>query len=191
MGIDVSKAFPLSAYFHMLFVGLQVGSARKSRFISKILRIFGRMQPVCCGKGKSKISGKMKIAVPTRDNQVDNHFGHCDHYTIYTVKDGEIAVKDTLPSPQGCGCKSGVVNVLRQLGVEVMLAGSMGEGALNILRSNHIKVVRGCSGDVDLVVADYLDGKLEDSGEGCSAHGDEHHECGGHDGGHHECHHGH
>lgn len=54
MGIDVSKAFPLPAYFHMLFVGLQMGSARKSRFISKILRIFGRMQPVCCGKENQK-----------------------------------------------------------------------------------------------------------------------------------------
>ena len=25
----------------------------------------------------------IKIAIPTRDEQVDDHFGHCDHYTLY------------------------------------------------------------------------------------------------------------
>ena len=29
----------------------------------------------------------MKIAVPTRDERVDDHFGHCDHYTIFTIED--------------------------------------------------------------------------------------------------------
>ena len=68
----------------------------------------------------------MKIAVPTRDNMVDNHFGHCDHYTIFTINDGVVKMKEILPSPQGCGCKSGIAFVLRQKGVQVMLAGSMG-----------------------------------------------------------------
>ena len=27
----------------------------------------------------------MKIAVPTRNNVVDDHFGHCEAYTIFTV----------------------------------------------------------------------------------------------------------
>ena len=31
----------------------------------------------------------MKIAIPTRDNQVDDHFGHCDHYTIYTIENNQ------------------------------------------------------------------------------------------------------
>ena len=84
----------------------------------------------------------MKIAVPTRGGVVDNHFGHCDHYTIFTVNDGEVKMKEILPSPQGCGCKSGVVFVLRQKGVQVMLAGNIGEGAKNVLESNEIKVRR-------------------------------------------------
>ena len=49
-----------------------------------------------------------KIAVPTRDEHIDDHFGHCDHYTIYTVSENRIVSKQTLPSPQGCGCKSGI-----------------------------------------------------------------------------------
>lgn len=117
----------------------------------------------------------MKIAVPTRGGVVDNHFGHCDHYTIFTVNDGEVKMKEILPSPQGCGCKSGVVFVLRQKGVQVMLAGNIGEGAKNVLESNEIKVIRGCSGDIDKLVSDYLAGNVADNGELCN-----HHNCGNH-----------
>ena len=116
----------------------------------------------------------MKLAIPTRDGKVDDHFGHCDHYTIFSIIDGEVKMKEILPSPQGCGCKSGIVFELRRKGVQVMLAGNMGEGAKNVLESNDIKVVRGQSGSIDELVAAYLAGKIEDSGEGCS-----HHECHG------------
>lgn len=29
----------------------------------------------------------VKIAIPTRDNMVNDHFGHCDHYTVFTIDD--------------------------------------------------------------------------------------------------------
>ena len=32
----------------------------------------------------------MKIAVPTSDGRVDDHFGHCAYYTIFDVIDGKI-----------------------------------------------------------------------------------------------------
>ncbi len=117
----------------------------------------------------------MKIAVPTRDGVVDNHFGHCDHYTIFTVNDGVVKMKEILPSPQGCGCKSGIALVLRQKGVQVMLAGNMGDGAKNVLEGQEIKVIRGCSGDIDALVKAYLAGEVMDNGEAC-----DHHECGNH-----------
>lgn len=65
----------------------------------------------------------MKIAIPTRDCRIDDHFGHCDHYTIYTIENKTIAVREELPSPQGCGCKSGIAADLQRLGVTAMLAG--------------------------------------------------------------------
>lgn len=117
----------------------------------------------------------MKIAVPTRQGVVDNHFGHCDHYTIYTVDNKQIIEISTLPSPQGCGCKSNIASVLEQMGISVMLAGNMGQGALNKLQSHNIRVIRGCSGNTDSVVEAYLKGFVFDSGIGCVAH-----ECGEH-----------
>ena len=117
----------------------------------------------------------MKIAVPTREGVIDNHFGHCDHYTIYTIEDKQVVEKSTLPSPQGCGCKSNIASVLEQMGISVMLAGNMGQGALNKLQSHNILVIRGCSGPTDSVVEAYLKGFVFDSGMGCVAH-----ECGEH-----------
>lgn len=114
---------------------------------------------------------------------MDDHFGHCDHYTIYTVEAQQVVAEQTLPSPQGCGCKSGIASTLEQMGVEVMLAGNMGLGAKNKLESHNIRVVRGCHGEVKALVADYLAGRVEDSGKGCESH-----ECGEHKH-EHECHH--
>ena len=81
----------------------------------------------------------MKIAVPTRDGRVDDHFGHCAYYTIFNIIDGKVADVTKMASPQGCGCKSGIAPVLKQMGVAVMLAGNMGQGAKNVLEAQRIE----------------------------------------------------
>jgi predicted Fe-Mo cluster-binding NifX family protein len=116
----------------------------------------------------------MKIALPTRGNVVDDHFGHCEVYTIFTIAaNNQIEKAELLPSPQGCGCKSNIASVLQEKGVTIMLAGNMGGGALNVLQSHGIDVYRGCSGEVRQVAEAFLAGKMDDSGEGCKRH--EHH----------------
>ena len=122
----------------------------------------------------------MKIALPTRDNIVDSHFGHCEKYTIYSIDENKKIVEtETLPSPQGCGCKSNIAGILKQKGVTVMLAGNMGDGALYILNHHGIEVIRGCSGDVRQVTETYLEGNINDSGVGCHhhSHQEEGHQC--------------
>lgn len=114
----------------------------------------------------------MKIAVPTRDGRVDDHFGHCEYYTIFDIIDGKVAGQSKMASPEGCGCKSGIAPVLKQMGVAVMLAGDMGQGAKNVLEAQRIQVIRGCSGDVSELITAYLEGKVSDNGQACS-----HHDC--------------
>jgi len=53
-----------------------------------------------------------------------------------------------------------------------MLAGNMGQGAVNVLSSQNINVLRGCKGEVDQVVSDYVSGNLTDNQIAC-----DHHEC--------------
>jgi predicted Fe-Mo cluster-binding NifX family protein len=120
----------------------------------------------------------MKIAIPTRGNFVDNHFGHCEAYTVFTIDENKIITSsEILPSPQGCGCKSNIASVLQQKGVSIMLAGNMGNGALNVLTSHGIEVYRGCTGDIHKVAEGFLKGQIDDSGEGChhhEQHGEDH-----------------
>lgn len=118
-----------------------------------------------------KQNGPLKIAVPTVDGHVDDHFGHCDHYTIFEIGDDKkIVAETTIPAGEGCGCKSNIASVLANMGVSIMLAGNMGEGAKNVLEAQHIRVIRGCTGDVKILVQAYLAGMVKDSGVGCAGH---------------------
>lgn len=122
----------------------------------------------------------MKVAIPTRGTVIDDHFGHCEAYTIFHVNENNIIEStETLASPQGCGCKSNIASILQTMGVSVMIAGSMGNGALNVLNQNGIEVLRGNSGEARFVAEQYLRGELKDSGESCDHH-DEDHQCADH-----------
>lgn len=113
------------------------------------------------------------IALPTQNDQIDDHFGHCEYYTVVTIDDENAVVKkDRLESPKQCGCKSDIAFKMQEMGITLMLAGNMGMGAYNKLNEHGINVIRGCKGDIDDVIADYLANRISDSMEVCS-----HHEC--------------
>lgn len=114
----------------------------------------------------------MKIAIPTRDGVVDDHFGHCAYYTVVETSDNGVLSSSTLDSPEGCGCKSNIASKMQEMGITVMLAGNIGEGAINKLSSHGIEVIKGCKGDVMQLAQDYLDGKIVDNPQVCS-----HHDC--------------
>jgi len=76
----------------------------------------------------------------------------------------------TVSSPANCGCKSDIAQTLAEMGVKMMLAGNMGQGAVNVLNHCGIDVLRGCSGDVKTVAVGWLAGKLKDSGIACDLH---------------------
>jgi predicted Fe-Mo cluster-binding NifX family protein len=114
----------------------------------------------------------MKIAVPvTRNNQIDDHFGHCEFYRVFTISEkNEITELRTIASAQGCGCKSNIAGTLASDGVTILLAGGIGAGAINVLKMSGIDVVRGCSGDATEVVESFIRGNINDSGESCHQH---------------------
>jgi predicted Fe-Mo cluster-binding NifX family protein len=107
----------------------------------------------------------IKIAVPTRGSVVEEQYGKCEMYTLYTINEkGKLGHIEFLASPNLCGCRTNISNSLQQRGVNVMLAGSMGEDAFNLLNSQGINVYRGCSGDVRKLLDLFLQGKIIDSG---------------------------
>jgi predicted DNA-binding protein (UPF0251 family)/predicted Fe-Mo cluster-binding NifX family protein len=119
----------------------------------------------------------MKIAVPSRDGLVDEHFGHCKEFMIFRVEKDSLIEEQPIPSLEGCGCKSGVAAVLARSGVTHLVAGNMGEGAVRVLGSQGIVVVRGASGSAKAAAEAFAKGSLADSGVGCAGHGESGHEC--------------
>jgi len=122
----------------------------------------------------------IKLAVPTRAGQVDEHFGHCESFTIYAVDDNKAVVgRESFTPPPACGCKSNLIPTLVEMGVKVLVAGNMGEGAVVRLGQAGIQVFRGAKGDVGEAVQAWQNGTLKDSKVVCLEHGAGH-----------ECHHG-
>jgi predicted Fe-Mo cluster-binding NifX family protein len=91
--------------------------------------------------------------------------------TVFTIDDDhKIMAEETVSSPAGCGCKSNIAQTLSEMGVKMMLAGNMGQGAVNVLDGYGIEVLRGCKGDVRKVAEQWLSGRLKDSGIACELH---------------------
>jgi predicted Fe-Mo cluster-binding NifX family protein len=127
------------------------------------------------GFGITQETSHAKIALPTRDGQVDEHFGHCGYFTVLSVgPDRSIEAEETFAPPAECGCRSNLVGTLLEMGVTALIAGNMGQGAAVKLRQAGITVVRGASGPVHAAARAWLDGQLTDRDELCQAHG---HDC--------------
>ena len=113
-----------------------------------------------------------KIAVPVDiNNQIEDHFGHCDHYEILTISNENKIVKiQTLETVQGCGCKSNISSVLFDSRVTLILADAIGASVINVLNNSGIQVILGCSGNAQVIVKQFVQEKISDSGVSCLQH---------------------
>ncbi|MFA5449775.1 MAG: NifB/NifX family molybdenum-iron cluster-binding protein [Clostridia bacterium] len=110
----------------------------------------------------------MKIAVACEGKQITEHFGHCQNFMIFEVENDKIAGVNSLPNP---GHRPGFLpNFLNELGVNVIVSGGMGGGAINIFNEINIKVVTGAKGDAETAVKQYLSGNLKSTESVCHEH---------------------
>ncbi|HAR85686.1 MULTISPECIES: NifB/NifX family molybdenum-iron cluster-binding protein [unclassified Clostridium] len=115
----------------------------------------------------------MKIAVASDEKYVSGHFGHCEGFTIYEVEEGKSLEKSFTPNP---GHRPGFLPVfLRDLKVNVIIAGGMGETAQDLFNENGIEVVVGAQGLSDDVVQKFVNGELKSTGSVCTEHQHEGH----------------
>ncbi len=58
----------------------------------------------------------MKIALPSRQNNIDDHLGHCEYFTVYTIDTSKKEIYDSeiVKSPEGCDCKSNIAKILSE-----------------------------------------------------------------------------
>ena len=107
----------------------------------------------------------MKIAVASEKDQDSAHFGHCEGFTIYEVKEEKIANKSFTPNP---GHRPGYLPMcLKDLDVDVIIAGGMGASAQQLFSQNKIEVVVGAEGFCDDLVQKYIKGQLQSTDSFC------------------------
>jgi len=110
----------------------------------------------------------MKIAVACEGKTVTEHFGHCEGFMIFEAQDKKIVNSQFIPNP---GHRPGFLPVfLHEKGVNVIISGGMGGGAIDIFNEKGIEVITGASGDAQQAADGYLQGKLKSTGSVCHEH---------------------
>ena len=110
----------------------------------------------------------IKIAVASENGMVTGHFGHCENFEIFNSDNGKITGTETIPNP---GHKPGFLpNFLNDMGVNVIISGGMGGGAIDIFNQHKIEVIVGAEGSSESVAKSYLEGKLKSTGSVCHEH---------------------
>ena len=103
----------------------------------------------------------MRIALPTANNELCMHFGHCEKFVFMDVAEPEKAVThvtEAVPPPHEPGV---LPKWLHEQGVNVIIAGGMGMRAQQFFQQYGIKVVVGATaGDPRTRVLEYLKGTL-------------------------------
>ena len=117
----------------------------------------------------------LKIAVASENKMVTEHFGHCEGFMIFDTENNQIIKSETVANP---GHKPGFLpNFLADRGVNVIISGGMGGGAVEIFNERNVEVIVGASGDAKTAVENYLKGELKTTGSVCHEH-QHHDECG-------------
>lgn len=120
---------------------------------------------------------KMKIAVASEKEMVTEHFGHCVNFNIFEAENDQIIKSESIANP---GHKPGFLpNFLNDMGVNVIISGGMGQGAIDIFNEKGIEVITGAAGNAKAAASSYLKGELVSTGSVCHEH-QHHDECGEH-----------
>lgn len=110
----------------------------------------------------------IKIAVASQDDMVADHFGHCQNFNIFEVADDKVIKSFSIPNP---GHIPGFLpQFLDEQGVNVIISGAMGSGAVELFNEKGIEVVTGASGRAEVAAGSYLNGLLVSSGVICQEH---------------------
>jgi len=110
------------------------------------------------------------VAIPVAGGRLCMHFGHCEQFALLDVDTGANEILSTrhfAPPPHEPGA---LPRWLHEQGVNLIIAGGMGQRAQNIFTEQGIRVIVGVpAGPPESIVRAYLDGKLQ-SGENLCDH---------------------
>ena len=130
----------------------------------------------------------MKVAVAYNNGEIHGHFGHCEMFAVYEYGEYVTDCQKTLVETGDHQGHQAMADLMKEQGVEAVIAGNMGPEAKAALLSYGIIPVVGYSGDADTAADLLVTGQLPvtsgaECGGGCSCGcGGDHGSCGCGDG---------
>ena len=116
----------------------------------------------------------MKVAVTYENGRVFQHFGKTQMFLTADVVDGDVR-NEQLLSSDGSG-HGALAVLLKQWGVETLICGGIGQGAVNALNEQGIVIIRGV--DMSAFASQAL---VDDPSKKCTHHAhEEGHSCADH-----------
>lgn len=119
----------------------------------------------------------MKIAATydASTNTIFQHFGKTQTFKLYEIENNSI-VKSQVIDNGGFGHHD-LATYLKNLGVDILILGNRGQGAIDALNNAGIRQLAGITGNPDEAVTAFLNGTLKDNPDAkCNHHGEHHHD---------------
>ncbi len=107
----------------------------------------------------------MRIAVASTGLEVAPRFSQCTSYMCYTVSRGVIVECQNMPKPAVSGAK--LVSLLSEIGVDVLIVGTIEYDIANLFCHAGVEVIAGASGSAREVAQGYLTRTLTGVDELC------------------------
>jgi len=101
----------------------------------------------------------LKVAISTDGELVSAHFGRCPAFTVVEFEGAKIVSRQVVDNP---GHHPGFLpQFLKEKGVDVIIAGGMGQRAQMLFDESGIKTIVGISGPVKEVIGQAVAGTLQ------------------------------
>ncbi len=116
----------------------------------------------------------MKVAIAVTNSMITQHFGHCEYFLIHDISDQQVVATQIVANPPHE--RGFLPQYLQKQGVDVVIAGNIGEMAVKMFTDLGIEVFRGISGTAAEVIDNYVNGRLNASDIVCREHLHHHHD---------------
>ncbi len=107
----------------------------------------------------------MKIGIsaagPVLDSQIDPRYGRCPYFIIVDPDTMSFEAVENTGNLSSGGAGIATAQLVAANGVEVLITGSCGPNACQVLAAANIKVITGVSGKVNEAIQAYKSGKLQ------------------------------
>jgi len=110
----------------------------------------------------------MKVAFPSNGKVISEHFGHCTSFKVFEIDENKKVVQQFTIENHGEHQPGVLPNMLKEKGINVVIAGGIGQKAVQFFNDMGIKIISGASGLIEENLEQFLNGLLEDGGQICS-----------------------